>query len=77
MTQQEIIDEINGIEPDTSNKIMQCEVCLGFYPVPWNWVTLIRCRECGELDYALYNKEVEPEWRIPFNSKYFTPLLGY
>ena len=72
---QEIIDMLNGIEPDTSDKIMQCEACKGFYPVPYYWVTLIRCRECGELAYALYNRQAEPDWKIPEASRFYR--LGY
>ena len=72
---QQIIDLINGVEPDTSDKIMQCEVCLGFYPVPYYWVTLIRCEECGYLAIALYNQEAAPEWKVPPGS--VSAVLGY
>ena len=74
---QEIIDIINGVEPDTSDKIMQCECCKGFYRVPYNWVTFIRCQECGWLDYALYNQTAKPGWEISRLSRLYMPRLGY
>lgn len=72
---QKILDLINGVEPDTSDKIMQCEVCAGFYPVPYYWVTFIRCRECGYLDIALYNRTAKPGWEAPPGS--ISAVLGY
>lgn len=72
---QDIIDLLNGKEPETSDKIMQCEVCKGFYPVRYYWVTLIRCRECTELDITLYNKRAEPDWKIREGA--YAPVLGY
>ena len=79
---KEMIDEINGVEIDKSDKIMQCEVCEGFYPVSYNWITLIRCHECGWLDYALYNQnpvsftDGEPIM-IHEGMKWYIPRLGY
>ena len=72
---QEIIDQINGIEPDTSDKIMQCGKCKGFYPVLYYWVVFIRCRECSDLDYALYNRQASPGWQIPEHAR--SDRLGY
>lgn len=70
---QVIIDRINGVEPDTSDQIMQCQACKGFYPVPYYWATLIRCRECSYLAVLLYNEKAPAKWRI---GKY-VGLLGY
>ena len=72
---QVIIDCLNGIAPDTADKIMQCEVCNGFYPVPYDWIVFIRCRECGELAYALYNKQASDDWKIPEHAR--SHRLGY
>lgn len=78
---QKMLDLINGVEPDTSDKIMQCEVCQGFYPVPHHWATLIRCHECGWLDYALYNRTpvVIEGAPVPITerSRWYMPRLGY
>ena len=79
---QAILDMINGVETP-SHKIMQCDQCKGFYPVPYHWITFIRCHECGWSAYANFNANPPIDSRtgkpmcIKETDWMYLPRLGY
>lgn len=67
--------DLLGLEFDSSDKVMQCEECKGFYPVPYNYNIIVACPECYFLGFLIYNQTCKEGWEVDASYKWL--MLGY